>query len=164
MVCPPWCHCKPTLPEGLASLSFVWRSSHMLSGLLWSLSSPQEDLHTSLPASSCSVIGYRCTVTEIDRQCWEREKKAYPCTHPSMLPCVFHSHNLLPGASEKQTVSEQPLLPLKRAGYPATVSVSPCDWYLAFMRVLLDFPPFFPGSFILCLPEWLQPPEPHGER
>lgn len=53
----------------------------------------------------------------------------------------------------EEAKSEQLLLPLKRAGYPAATSGSPCDGCLAFMRVLLCLSPFFPGSFILCLPK-----------
>ena len=83
----------------------------------------------------------------------ERDKKAHACTRPRTLPSVFRSHNLLPGALKREIVNEQPLPPLTRAGQPATVPGSPGDWYLVFMRVLLDFSPFFPGSFVLCLPK-----------
>lgn len=57
----------------------------------------------------------------------KREKKAYPYTHASTLPFVFHAHNLLLGDLEMQIVSEQPLLPLKRAGHPTSMSGSPGD-------------------------------------
>lgn len=57
----------------------------------------------------------------------KREKKAYPYTHASTLPFVFHAYNQLLGALEMQIVSEQPLLPLKRADHPTSVSGSPGD-------------------------------------